>query len=75
MYKLVVFMQSCTYNDVKIIITYSIFKRAYTMHRYLYKEKEKNYERQNLWRIAKSRAKLHAPDRNPSGSRIAPWPW
>ena len=38
-------------------------------------KKEKNYERQNLWRIAKSRAKLHAPDRNPSGSRIAPWPW
>ena len=33
---------------MKIIITYSIFKRAYTMHRYLYKEKEKNYERQNL---------------------------
>ena len=26
---------------MKIIITYSIFKRAYTMHRYLYKEKEK----------------------------------
>ena len=45
------------------------------MHRYPYKEKEKNYERQNLWRIAKSRTKLYASNRNPSGSRIAPWPW
>lgn len=41
------------------------------MHRYLYKEKEKNYERQNLWRIAKSRRSFMLPDRNPSGSRIA----
>ena len=71
---------------MKIIITYSIFKRAYTMHRYLYKEKEKKESMKKVLvllvaamlavtRIAKSRAKLHAPDRNPSGSRIAPWPW
>ena len=34
-------------------------------------EGEKCHERQNFWCPAESRTKLHASNRNPSGSRLA----
>lgn len=41
------------------------------MHRYTYKEKEKNMKDKIFGVLQRVGLQLHAPDRNPPGSRIA----
>ena len=45
------------------------------MHRYTYKEKEKNMKDKIFGVLQRVGRKLHAPDRNSSGSRIASRSW